>query len=79
MLKWTQAKKDQLIEKYRREIRERAIQRTKARIAVLGKSVEDYSKEHLEIIVSDEEQKLKQEIKDKSLLGALALLGFSTF
>lgn len=57
------------------KIREKAILRTKARLAEHHKTFDDYNDEELEIIISDEENKIKDDLKTKSLIGALAILG----
>lgn len=57
------------------KIREKAILATKARLAENHKTFEDFSDEELEIIISDEERKIKDDLKTKSLVVALALLG----
>ncbi len=57
------------------KIREKAILSAKARLAENHKSFDDYSDEELEIIILDEENKIKDDLKTKSLVGALAILG----
>ena len=57
------------------KIREKAILSTKARLAEHHKTFDDYTDEELEIIISDEENKIKDDLKTKSLVGALAILG----
>jgi uncharacterized membrane protein len=57
------------------KIREKAILSTKARLAENHKSFEDFNDEELEIIIADEERKIKDELKTKSLVVALAVLG----
>lgn len=57
------------------KIREKAILSTKARLAEHHKTFEDYTNEELEIIIADEETKIKDDLKTKTLVGALALLG----
>ncbi len=59
----------------KRKIREKAILSTKARLAEHHKSFDDYSDEELEIIILDEENKIKDDLKTKSLVGALAIIG----
>jgi hypothetical protein len=58
-----------------KKIREKAILSTKARLAEHHKTFDDYSDEELEIIISNEEQKIKDDLKTKSLVAALAVLG----
>ena len=59
----------------KRKIREKAILSTKARLAEHHKNFDDYTDEELEIIISDEESKIKDDLKTKSLVAALAILG----
>ncbi|MFV0561890.1 hypothetical protein [Malaciobacter mytili] len=68
-------KSKELKEAIAKKIRQRAILSTKARLAERNKSFEDYSDEELEIIISDEERKIKDDLKTKSLVAALAILG----
>ena len=68
-----------LIEKYSKLIRERAINQTKAKIAYDGKFVEDYTEEQLEIIVAEEELKIKNSIRKSTYIGILAFFGIVTF
>lgn len=65
--------------KYRSAIRERAIARAHTRIVIAGRDPEDFSEQDLEIVVSEEEGKIKSELKEKGLFAALALLGLSFF
>lgn len=65
----------ELKEAVKLKIREKAILSTKARLAENHKSFDDYSDEELEIIILDEENKIKDDLKTKSLVGALAILG----
>ena len=75
MLKWSQSKKEQLLEKYESILREEAIRRAKSKIALAGEIYSEYSNDQLEVIVAEEEYKYKQELKSKSLLGLLIILG----
>ncbi|QKF81269.1 hypothetical protein [Halarcobacter ebronensis] len=59
----------------KKKIREKAVLSTKARLAEHHKSFDDYSDEELEIIILDEERKIKDDLKTKSLVAALAILG----
>lgn len=59
----------------KQKIREKAILSTKARLAEHHKTFDDYTDEELEIIISDEENRIKDDLKTKSLVGALAILG----
>jgi len=66
-------------DKFREKLREKAISRARTRIVVAGRRPEDFSEEDLEIVVREEEDKIKGELKEKSLFAALALLGFNFF
>ena len=79
MIDWTKQKKEQLIAKFDGKVREEAIRRTKSKIALQGKSVQDYTEDQLEILVADEEVTYKRELKDKSLLALLAIFGLQSF
>ncbi|MCP4971430.1 MAG: hypothetical protein GY932_12670 [Arcobacter sp.] len=59
----------------KKKIREKAILSSKARLAEHHKTFDDYSDEELEIIIANEERKIKDDLKTKSLVGALAILG----
>ncbi len=67
--------RDRLVNKYSGAIRERAITRAKARIALSGRSPLDLSEDELEVIVKEEEDKIRQLIYGSSLAAALVLLG----
>ncbi|MBR0574381.1 MULTISPECIES: hypothetical protein [Pasteurellaceae] len=66
-------------EKIAKKIREKAIIATKARIAEHNKTFDDYSDDELEIIIADEERKITEDLKSKSLVVALAALGLNIF
>ena len=65
--------------KYRNFIRDKAIDRARTRIIVAGNDPRNFTPEDLEIVVKEEEDKLKQSIKEKGLLAILAVLGFNLF
>ena len=67
------------LQKYRGRLREKAIARAKTRILLAGRTVADFSADDLEIVVQEEEGKIKGEIKEKGVLALLALLGLSWF
>ena len=67
--------KDKVLHKYAGAIREKAISRAKARIALSGRSPSALSEEELEIIVKEEEDKVKQLIYASGLGVAMVLLG----
>lgn len=66
-------------QKYKSSIREKAIKRAETRIILAGRSPEDFQPDDLEVIVREEEDKIKGQIKEKGLLAILALLGLSWF
>jgi hypothetical protein len=74
-----QDKKNQLLDKYRMRIREKAISNAKASIALVGRKIEDYDQEQLEIIVQKEEENIVQKYRNSALFGVLALLGIGYF
>lgn len=65
--------------RYRSVIREKAIKRAETRIIVAGRRPEDFSPDDLEVVVKEEEDKLKSDLKTKGLFAVLALLGVSLF
>lgn len=65
--------------KYRSVIREKAINRARTRIVVAGGDPASFSQNDLEVVVKEEEDKIKGSMKEKSLLAVLALLGLSIF
>ncbi len=69
--------KDSILDKYRSKIRERAITQAKARIALSSKPLEDFTEEELEIIVRDEEEKVKSTLKQSGVVALLITLGLS--
>ncbi|PLY07797.1 MAG: hypothetical protein C0625_04320 [Arcobacter sp.] len=72
-------KSKELKDSIKRKIREKAILSTKARLAEHHKTFDDYTDDELEIIISDEERKIKDDLKTKSLVAALAILGLDFF
>lgn len=69
--------KESMQDKYRSKIRERAITQAKARIALSDKKFEDFSEDELEIIVKDEEDKVKRNLKQSAVVALLITLGLS--
>ena len=69
--------KDGLVDRYRSRIRERAITQAKARIALSERQFEDFSADELEVIVKDEEDKVKRSIKQTAVVAVLITLGLS--
>lgn len=64
-------------QKYKTKIRDKAISRAQTRIVLAGKKPEDFSPQDLEVVVREEEDRIKSAIKEKGLLVVLALLGLS--
>ena len=69
--------KDRILDKYRSKIRERAITQAKARIALSNRRLEDFTEEELEIVVRDEEDKVKSTLKQSGVVALLITLGLS--
>jgi len=69
--------KEGLVSRYRSKVRERAITQAKARIALSQKPFEDFSEDDLEIIVRDEEDKVKTSLKQSAVVAVLIALGLS--
>lgn len=76
---YSKIKSQQLKDSINLKIREKAILSTKARLIENHKSFDDYSDEELEIIIADEERKIIDDLKTKSLVVALAALGLNFF
>ena len=66
-----------LTDRYRSRIRERAIIQAKARIALSDRDFEDFTENELEIIVQDEEAKVKRSLKQSAVVAVLIALGLS--
>lgn len=77
MIKKLGAVKDGLTGRFRSKIRERAITQAKARIALSERNFEDFTEDELEIIVQDEEQKVKGSLKQSAVVAVLIVLGLS--
>jgi hypothetical protein len=69
--------KDSLVGRYRSKIRERAITQAKARIALSGRQFDDFTQDELEIIVQDEEAKVKRSMTQSAVVAVLIALGLS--
>ncbi len=65
--------------KYRSYVREKAIDRARTRIIVAGNDPREMNQQDLEVVVKEEEDKIKGSIRDKGLLSVLALLGLNIF
>jgi hypothetical protein len=68
-----------LQQRYQSIIRDKAIKRAETRIIIAGRTPLDFTPEDLEIVVQEEEEKIKSDMKEKGLLAVLALLGLSWF
>lgn len=77
MIKRISGVRDGLVDKYRSKIRERAITQAKARIALSERQFEDFTEDELEIIVQDEEEKVKRSMKQSAVVALLITLGLS--
>jgi len=68
---------DRLKDKVNYKIQERAVLNLKAELTIHNKTFDDYNDEELEILISREKQKIVDEIKNKTLVAALAFLGLN--
>lgn len=66
-------------QKYKRFIREKAIKRATTRILVAGNQPSKLRPEDLETVVKEEEDKIKNSIREKGLLAVLTILGLTLF
>ncbi len=66
---------EKLKERIDMKIQERALLNLKAELAMRHKSLDNYTDEEIEIMLSSEKHKVIDDLKTKSLVGALALLG----
>lgn len=72
---FTKIKSNILKDKVNFKIRKKAILATKARLAEIHKTFENFTDEELEIIIADEERKIIDDLKTKSFIAVLAILG----
>ena len=70
--------RQRLIAHYRGKIREQAIKKAKVRIVLGDRKVEDFSEDELEMIVADEEAKIRERLKVAPLAAVAFLFGIST-
>jgi len=75
MKTWLTTKKQNILDKYRSVIREKAIEAAKVEIALAGREVEDYTEDQLEIIVKAQEDKIVQRYRNSTLVVVLLALG----
>lgn len=69
--------KENILDKYRSKIRERAIIQAKKRIALSDKKINDFTQDELEVIVLDEEEKLKRALRQSGVVALLITLGLN--
>lgn len=77
MIKKIGEMKDGVVEHYRLKIRERAITQAKARIALSERQFDAFTQDELEIIVQDEEAKVKRSLTQSAVVAVLIALGLS--
>ena len=70
--------RERLVARYRGKIRELAIKKAKVQITLHGRNVEDFSEDELEIIVADEEAKIRERLKLAPLAAIAFLLGIGS-
>ncbi len=63
--------------RYRHKLREKAIRKAKARIALSNRDISECTQEELEAIVFEEEEKLIEHIKTLSIGALLIFLGIA--
>jgi len=68
---------EELKEKVNKVIRDKALLRAKARLAQHGIDIDTLTRDELEVLIKDEEDKIWDDYKSKSILGLAALLGIS--
>ena len=69
--------KSKIIDRYSGSIREKAITKAKARIALSGRSPSELSQDELEIIVREEEDKIRQWIYGSGIAAIMLMLGIT--
>ena len=62
--------------KFKNALREKAISKAKTRILIAGRKPEEFTQEDLEVIVREEEDEIKNNLKQKGLLAIAAAFGF---
>lgn len=63
--------------KIEQKIRDKAIMRANTRIIIAGKTANDFDEAQLEVIVREEEEKIKGNAKERGLMVLAAMLGLS--
>jgi hypothetical protein len=69
--------RNSVADKYRHKLREKAIERSKVRIALAGRKVDELDQDELEIIVKEEEEKLRTQLLSSVGVAALLVLGIT--
>ncbi|MCE2461609.1 MAG: hypothetical protein J4F38_12640 [Pseudomonadales bacterium] len=69
--------RERLTGEVRGRIRERAIKKAKVRIALHGRKIEDFSEDELEIVVADEEEKIRKQLWIVPLVAVGVVLGIT--
>ena len=69
--------RERLAAEVRSRIRERAIKKAKVRIALHGRKIEDFSEDELEIVVADEEEKVRKQLWIVPLVAVGVVLGIT--
>jgi hypothetical protein len=77
MSNWLTRQKEGLQQRYRRALREKAIEQAKVEIALAGKRVSDYDEDQLEIIVKAEEDKILEKYRNSAFVVLLLALGLT--
>ncbi|MDR0780501.1 MAG: hypothetical protein LBF16_07375 [Pseudomonadales bacterium] len=77
MANWLTQHKENLQQRYRNTLREKAIARAKVEIALAGKRVTDYDEDQLEVIVKAEEGKVLEKYRNSAFVIVLLALGLS--
>lgn len=67
--------KERVIHQYASVIRERAITRAKGRIALSGRRPGELSEDELEVIVKEEEDRIKRRIYGSGIAAIMVVLG----
>jgi len=75
IIDYANKKRELAIEKYRANIREKAIERIRSRLILAGKKAGDLDEESLEHLVKEEEDLIISKMKSSAGVAILALLG----
>jgi predicted flavoprotein YhiN len=71
--------KKKIQNKINKKIQEKAVLNLIAELAIHNKTFDNYSDEELEILLSREKQKIIDNLKDKSIIAVLSILGLNIF